>query len=481
MTTRGVSGSCVPRWGTPRRPERASWGPAVGRIAKTLGKPLLPWQQHVADVALEIDPDTGRLVYRDVRLTVPRQSGKTTLVLPVVIWRVLCRQSIGGRQRIVYSAQTRQKARKKWTEEYIPIIKECRQLRGKYKTRMSNGDELMQFLDGSLFSPESTQPDAGHGDTLDMAIQDEAFSLVDNRMDQAFRPPMITRPSPQYWVVSTAGTAESLYLIDKVAEGRKAVEGGLDRGVAYFEWSAHPDADPGDVETWRSCMPSLGHLFDEEVIRAEYNAMKVTEFARAYLNVWATEVTESAIPLAWWGGCENAEATITGDPVLSVDVSPMSTSATLLIAGQSTAHAEATHLEVIRNAEGTDWIVPVILGIQDRRPTRGVVLDDAGPAGQLITPLKKAGVDVNVISGREYAQSCAQLHAGARDGTITHLGDPIFVTALKGAATRQLGDMWAWRRRTSTADITPIVAATVALWGHQTVEKKQILVTGGWV
>jgi hypothetical protein len=36
----------------------------------------MPWQRHVADVALETDPDTGLLVYRRVVLTVPRQSGK---------------------------------------------------------------------------------------------------------------------------------------------------------------------------------------------------------------------------------------------------------------------------------------------------------------------------------------------------------------------------------------------------------------------
>jgi len=119
--------------------------------------------------------------------------------------------------------------------------------------------------------------------------------------------------------------------------------------------------------------------------------------------------------------------------------------------------------------------------VQSRRATRGVVLDDAGPAGQLIQPLTRAGVDVHVISGRDYAQACAGLHARARDGRLTHLGDETFVRALKGAATRDLGDMWAWRRRTSTADITPIVAATVGVWGHSAVEKREILVIGGYV
>ena len=54
-----------------------------------LGTPLMPWQQRVADTALEVDPGTGRLAYREVTLTVPRQSGKTTLILALAVHRAL--------------------------------------------------------------------------------------------------------------------------------------------------------------------------------------------------------------------------------------------------------------------------------------------------------------------------------------------------------------------------------------------------------
>jgi phage terminase large subunit-like protein len=44
-----------------------------------LGVDLMPWQRLVLDTALEINPLTKRLAYREVRLTVPRQQGKSTL------------------------------------------------------------------------------------------------------------------------------------------------------------------------------------------------------------------------------------------------------------------------------------------------------------------------------------------------------------------------------------------------------------------
>ena len=37
---------------------------------------------------------------------------------------------------------------------------------------------------------------------------------------------------------------------------------------------------------------------------------------------------------------------------------------------------------------------------------------------------------------------------------------------MKGATKRPLGDAWAWSRKNSTVDISPLVAATLALWGY---------------
>src|SRR5689334_10794972 len=87
---------CPPRWGTPRRPDRATLGPRAAEVATLLGTPLMPWQRHVLDVALEVDPETGRLAYQEVDLTVPRQSGKTLLLLCLMVHRAL---GFGSRQR----------------------------------------------------------------------------------------------------------------------------------------------------------------------------------------------------------------------------------------------------------------------------------------------------------------------------------------------------------------------------------------------
>jgi hypothetical protein len=96
----------TPRFAVPAT-DRPSYGHGLAQVAKTLGIPLMPWQRLVAEVALEhVD---GQLAYRDVAVATPRQSGKSSLVLALVVYRM----AATPRQRVVYGAQTRLAARTK--------------------------------------------------------------------------------------------------------------------------------------------------------------------------------------------------------------------------------------------------------------------------------------------------------------------------------------------------------------------------------
>jgi hypothetical protein len=50
-------------------------------------------------------------------------------------------------------------------------------------------------------------------------------------------------------------------------------------------------------------------------------------------------------------------------------------------------------------------------------------------------------------------------------GRLAHRAQPELRAAIKGAATRPLGDAWAWSRKNSHVDISPLVSCTLALWG----------------
>ena len=96
------------RGGTKRDETRPTDGAIVARTAEMLGKPLLPWQRYVADVAGEIDPATGTYYYDRVVLSTPRQCGKSTLIDTEDTRNAL----LGPDRKIYYLAQTGKDAEK---------------------------------------------------------------------------------------------------------------------------------------------------------------------------------------------------------------------------------------------------------------------------------------------------------------------------------------------------------------------------------
>ena len=450
--------SCPPRFTTDRT-DRPSFGGQVALIAEKLGTPLMPWQRHVVDVALEHDAD-GRLVYRDVVVTVPRQAGKTTLVTALMVWRALHEPGC----RIVYTAQDGQAARKKWRDDQVPML-EASALRSLYDVRFSNGDESIRWHNGSLHEVLSPTDRAGHGRQIDLAVVDEAFEFEDFRLDQGFSPAMITRRQPQMWIISTAGTARSTYLLSKVERGRDAVRDGLTTGMAYFEWSAAADADPADPATWWSCIPSLGHTVPLEAIEAEQRSMEPAEFQRAYLNQWTSNALASKVPARSWEACTVDESPGLVDVVFALDVSPDREFASVAVCDGAT-------FELADRRPGTEWVVSRLVELWDRYEPVAVVVDGAGPGSSLVPDLEAAGVRVEVTSHRQMAAACGRFYDAVVNRKVGHTGQVDLDAAVAGAATRKLGDAWAWSRSTSAVDISPLVAATLALWGATTLERE---------
>jgi phage terminase large subunit-like protein len=418
----------------------------------------MPWQRHVVDVALEVDDVTGRLAFREVVVTVPRQSGKSSLVLPMLLHRCV---AFGEAQRVVYTAQSRLDARHKLVDDWVPVVSSSR-FDGLFSVRLSNGSEGLAWDNGSLFELSATTERASHGRTIDVAVVDEAFAMRDSRLEQAFKPAMITRPQPQMWVVSTAGTAESSYLWGKVERGRAAAEAGECSGVAFFEWSAAPDAPAGDPSTWGSCMPALGHTITDAAVAAEFRSMDEADFCRAYLNRWTTARTLPPIPLEPWGRCA-VEGGSHGDVLtFAVDVSPDHRFASVVVASQT---ASGTFVELAESDRGTEWVLPWLCERWTRWSPSAIWVDPAGPAGSLVPELVAYGCRVETVSAREMGQACAALFDSVSHGVLAHTGDPRMAAALGAGGKRWLGDLWLWSRADVGADITPAVALTLAHWG----------------
>lgn len=359
-------------------------------MAEALGTPLMAWQRYVADVAMEIDPATGRLAYDEVDLTTMRQQGKSRLLLAVMVHRA--RHWPGS--RVLYAAQSRIHAHSRWEDVHVRALDRSRYA-GEYTVRRQRGDEAVRWRNGSWYGITAPGETAGHGDTLDLGVVDEAWVHEDARLEQGMSPTMVTRPEAQLWVASTAGTVRSSYLRGKVDRGRALASGSAT--VVYFEWSAPPDADPADPRTWRSYMPALGITIAEAKIASELERLALSDFARAraYCNLWPGDIPSDwhVISEATWRGLAMTDGQGMAGPVaFAADTTPERSWSTIAAAGRRPDGR--SHVEVIAHEQGTAWVVPRLVKLHhDWRPC-AVVVDATGPAGSLIAPLEAAGIEV---------------------------------------------------------------------------------------
>ena len=458
-STKSYAGS-KPRYATARRPERESFGERIELVAKGLGLPLMPWQADVVGVFGERLDD--RPAYRELVLTVPRQSGKTTLILAIMLHRALF---YGKPQRIAYTAQTGHDARQKLLDDFVPIIERSPFANLVDRVYRANGDEAIIFGNGSRIEVLRNSISAGHGRTLDLAIIDEAFADEDDVREQALLPTMATKKDAQIVVVSTAGTERSLYLKRKVDQGRAAADGDPGEGIAYFEWSAMPDDDPYDREVWARCMPALGLTVQESAVEHAQTTMTLNEFRRSYLNVWST-ASEQMIPQKVWLASCSAKIAPAGALTFAVDVALDRSRGSIAVCDKD------GNIELIENRDGVGWIQQRTLELH-RRWKGAVVVDGYGPASSFVDPLKQVGVPIVVYRTADVVAACALFYDAVLDKAIRVKSDDRLDKAVAAASRRAVGQQWLFQRNVPDADISPLYAVTLA-WHHATTKKTAV-------
>jgi hypothetical protein len=499
--------ACPPLFGTPRSPDRPTLGPRIAEVGVRLGKPPLPHQAHMFDVLGEIDPETGLLAYSEVVVIGPRQvTGKTESILPVMTYRCTAfdralaqwsRREFGktalevpdpGAQRVLYTAQTADKAREKWRDIHLERLKTS-SYRRDFHARLQRNSEAFIWRNGSMWSPSSTTgKTSGTGDTVDLGVIDEAWSQKDDSTELGLRPAKMTRWWSQLLVasmipgLSRAPVGSWPYLAKKLQVGRARVEADVRYGTAFFYWAAAPGSDPGDPQTWWSCMPALGHTVREQTVREDFEAMDLVDFSAEYLG-WpplASAPRWTLIGQDTWGRLRDPHSHIEGRPALALEVDEDRGSAVIGVAGRRFdghwhgAVAEPGY-EVAPGVTGLGWVLPRTVDLYRELKAWTVVIDPARPASSFIVPLRNAGVDVTTPNQREVAGACGRFFDATGeeqreddDGVrLFHLGQPDLDRSLAGARKLDVGQgAFVFVKKGSAAAIKPLYAVVLAMHGH---------------
>jgi phage terminase large subunit-like protein len=269
------------------------------------------WQGYVLDRALEHDAD-GRLVWPTVIVTVSRQQGKSFLARGLCMWRLFEGQRIwGGEQTLLHVANKRETAMEvmrpagRWVDG-----------RGLGKVKWGNTFAGIELPAGDRWLIHAANESAGVGYSVDMAFVDEAWKIKRTVVDDAIAPTMAERPSPQLWLVSTAGDSESDLLI---AYRQRALDklGQADPGdVLLLEWSAPPEADPDLEDTWAWASPEWSEQ-RARFLRTQWENVEESAWRTQWLNQWVARA-DHWLKDSVWAGTLEPERPLPADRVWTV-------------------------------------------------------------------------------------------------------------------------------------------------------------------
>ena len=481
-----MKGSTEPRVFTPplrKLTEETTLGYALADFARDiLGEPLLPWQEWLAIHALELNPDGG-FRYRTVLTMVGRQNGKTTFakVLALFFMVVLDVPLTLG------TAQNLETAEETWGDvvsamednpALAPLIE---------RVRRTNGTKALELKGGQRYKVTAATRRGGRGIASDLILMDELREQTDWEAWGAITKTTMARPNSLVWCMSNAGDFKSVVLKhlrmqahaqigdpDGIAKSLELVPGDdLDTTtLGIFEWSAEPDCLTTDRHAWAQANPSLGYGFMTE--RALDSAQKTDPedvFRTECLCQWVEARVAKPFPDGSWDAGKDKASYMErgGARFFGLDVASDRKNTSLAVCGQ---RADRTwHVEVIQSKQGIGWAIDWLRSRAAREPVQLAIQGRGAPVSSYIADLEAIeGLELTPVEGRDLGAYCGRFYDGvaacidASDAVpIHHRPQPILDEAADVAQTRGAGDSaWYWDRQSSSIDIAPLVACTMA-------------------
>ncbi|MCI0543029.1 MAG: terminase [Actinobacteria bacterium] len=482
-------------WGkeTPRiwtRPLRrlipaTSAGFEVIKFAKDiLGIDLWPWERWLLIHALELLPN-GEFRFRTIILLVARQNGKSLILAILSLWWMY----VFGRPLTIGTAQNLDVAEEQWAVAVELASSNPELAREIAHVDRTNGKKALRLVGGQRYKVAASSRRGGRGLSGDLVLLDELREHQSWDAWGAVTKTTMARALAQIWGASNAGDAASVVLrhLRKLAHLALGDPDGIaaddepppdgadvdDDTLAIFEWSAPPGAPISDRAAWAQANPSLGYGITERAIIAAMRTDPEWVFRTEVLCQFLEHTADGPFPPGSWAACADPSSTVAESSPIGacVDVSWDRTLGHVAVAGWR--DDGTPHIELVASATGVDWITGWLTDPEHPHRSTWPVAVQAkrAPASSLIEDLEDAGVDVLRWDGIEGTEDLYDRVRSADPETnpdpypgLAHLDQPALTEAAHNAATRPVGDMWAWDRRRSPVDISPLVAATGALW-----------------
>ena len=454
-----------------------AWPKVVAQCA-ALGVKFEGWQHGIGRPALGKRAD-GKYAATvgGVVLSIPRQVGKTFLVGMIVI--ALCLLYPG--LTVLWTAH-RTKTSTKTFGSIKGYTSRKRVRPFMLEPRNVNGEQEVRFRNGSVIMFGAREGGFGRGfDEVDIEVFDEAQILTEKALEDMVAATNQSR-HPHGALLFFMGTPPRPNDPGEEFENRRSkalkhapADGvmGVGGKAVYVEFSADRDADPDDHEQWAKANPSFPHFTDVEAFeRMREHLTNEDSFRREALGIWDASDSGRVIDEDSWSSIAEPASMAVERLTLAIDVAPDRSVASVSLAGR---RADSRwHVELDEQKRKADWVPAWVQSRAEKNRLHAVVVDEM--SGLVETRKGRnylVGTDVIVTlaaaEGRDMAIACGKFFDAVMesDPKIRHTDQPQMNVALSVARKRPLAGAWAWNRKDAASDITPIVSATLALWGAQ--------------
>lgn len=445
--------------------------PAAEATCRSIGVGFDDWQRALNRCILAKDAE-GLYAADTVAISICRQAGKT--------------YDIGGlvfADSIIHPGTTTV-----WTAHRFKVARETFDaLRGMARSSLlqphidfeaittAAGNECIPFRNGSRILFAARERGAVRGFTkvrrlvIDEAqiLTEAAMSDLAPTMNQAWNPQIIlmgTPPKP-----ADPGEVFSRFRADALA--------GESEGVLYVEFAADADCDIDSADAVKQANPSYPlRTTPRAVKRLRKLLTNDDDWRREGLGIWDAVGSKQVIPAGSWAEAGDEMSVAVDRKALGVEVGPDLAWASVVLAG--VREDGTSHVELWERKDGTAWVVPLVAALLKSNPdVRAVAADAGSPTAALFGDFDKAGVRLMTPKVIELGQACSRLLEGVVTGQVRHTKQPQMDHAVSVAGKRKLRDtgMWVFSRASASSDITPILAATLALWASQLDKAKRPL------
>ena len=469
-------------WVFPDTIRETVW-PRVEAKCAEFGVVFDPWQRGAGTLALGLDRD-GKYAATvgGVVLSIARQVGKTFFVGMMII--ALC--VLFPNLTVLWTAHRTRTSSMTFTtmQGMVRRKKIWPHVRA---IRRTNGEQEIWFANGSRIMFGAREAGFGRGfDAVDVEVFDEAQILTEKALEDMV-PAANASAHPAGALLFFMGTPpRPVDPGEEFTNRRSKALSGKSNNMVYIEFSADHDADPDDRVQWAKANPSFPSRTPvESMERMRDNLTDDDSFKREALGIWGASDSARVIDEASWQRVSDPASMPVDRLTLAVDVAPDRSVASVSLAGR---RADGVwHVELDDQRKGTDWVVPWIVDRAEKNKLHAVVADEMTglvtedkATGRMFLTGTRIEVTLAGAEGRDMAIACGKFFDAGVVGDVRHTDQPQVNVALSVARKRPLAGGWAWNRKDAGSDITPVVSATLALWGAQSdVVKRPTRSAGG--